>query len=97
MEELNKNNTKLDIGEQINDAFEIYKKIALMGGLAMTTIYVVVIMLSFIALGFFFNMEELPELMKDFKPDQLGLVDQMKLSLGGVLFLALLSPFMAGC
>ncbi|WP_300565635.1 hypothetical protein [Flavobacterium sp.] len=96
MEEQNTNKTKLDIGEQINDAFEIYKKIALMGGLAMTTIYVVVIMLSIIALGFFFNMEQMPELLKDFKPEQLGLVDQMKFSLGVLLFVALLSPFMAG-
>ncbi len=94
MEELNK--TKLDIGEQINESFEIYKKIALMGGLAMTTIYVGVIILSIIALGFFFNMEQIPELLKDLKPEELGLMDQIKFSLGVVLFVALLSPFMAG-
>ena len=62
MEESNKKQNALEIGEVVNDTIEIYKKAALQAGLAILCIYFVLVLLFFIGSKFFFKMEEIPEL-----------------------------------
>lgn len=89
-------NKALDIGVAINDAFEIYKKIALPGGIALLIIMMVVFVVLFTGIGFFVDLETLSEEMKNLKPENLSL--QTNLMYSGVLTLitALVSPFIAG-
>jgi len=96
MEELNNTPVKLDIGEQLNHAFEVYKKIAVVAGLAILSIYFIIAMLTFIGIGFFFKAEELPKLLKEFNPDHLSMKGQLFYLLGVVVFVSLISPFVAG-
>ncbi|WP_395047410.1 hypothetical protein, partial [Flavobacterium sp.] len=86
----------LDLGETINEAFEIWKKTALMGGLAFIFLMLILTMLSMVGVGYFFNKEELPELMKNFNPETLstnGLLIYFAIVIG---FTVLISPFVAG-
>ncbi|MEO8517375.1 MAG: hypothetical protein ABI426_11545 [Flavobacterium sp.] len=96
MEEFKNKPVKLDIGEQINDAFEIFKKVAVTGGLAMLSIYITIFMLFVIGMGFFFKADDVQMAMKNFKPETFTFNGQM-IYLGAiVIFSALISPFMAG-
>lgn len=96
MKEFKNKPTKLDIGEQINDAFEIFKKMALTGGLAMLSIYLIISILLFVGIGFFFKPEEFAVVIRNFHPEKLSFNDQMIYLAAVVLFSALISPFMAG-
>lgn len=96
MEEFNSRPATLDINEQINDAFKIYKKMALTGGLGLLSIYFIIFILFTVGMGFFFKPEEAVIAMKNFNPDKLSLNGQM-IYLGSIsLFSALISPFIAG-
>lgn len=86
----------LDLGETINEAFEIWKKTALMGGLAFMFLILILMTLAMVGVGYFFNKEELPELMKNFNPETLstnGLLIYFAIVIG---FTVLISPFVAG-
>lgn len=96
MEEWNNRKKSLDIGEVINESFEIYKKIAVVGGLAFMMLTFALVLLSFMGLGFFTDMEKFPELMKDFNPDELSLKGTLIYIGVMVVFTALTSPFIAG-
>ena len=92
------NDTKktLDLGETINESFEIWKKTALMGGLAFIFLMLILTMLTVVGIGYFFNKEELPELMKNFNPETLS-INGMLIYFGVVIgFTVLISPFVAG-
>ncbi|WP_395058197.1 hypothetical protein [Flavobacterium sp.] len=96
MEEMNNAKKFLDLGETINEAFEIWKKTALMGGLAFIFLMLILTMLAMVGVGYFFNKEELPELMKNFNPETLstnGLLIYFAIVIG---FTVLISPFVAG-
>jgi hypothetical protein len=96
MSELNQKQKKLDIGEVINDAFEIYKKIALQSGLAIMCIYLVLAILFFIGVGFFFKTDELPELMKNFDPEKFSFNGKLIYLSVVIAIAALVSPYLAG-
>ncbi|WP_167357285.1 DUF2189 domain-containing protein [Flavobacterium swingsii] len=92
------NDTKksLDLGEVINETFEIWKKTALMGGLAFMFLMLILMTLAMVGIGYFFNKEELPELMKNFNPETLstnGMLIYFAVVIG---FTVLISPFIAG-
>jgi hypothetical protein len=95
-EEMNNSKKNLDLGEVINNAFEIYKKTALMGGLAFMALMFFLVIFSFMAVGFFTDTEKLPELMKDFNPDNLSLNGTLIYIGVIVTFTVLVSPFIAG-
>ena len=96
MEEMNDTKKSLDLGETINEAFEIWKKTALMGGLAFIFLMLILTMLAMVGVGYFFNKEELPELMKNFNPETLS-INGMLIYFGVVIgFTVLISPFVAG-
>lgn len=96
MEEFKNTPPKLDIGEQINNAFEIFKKVAVTGGLAMLSIYFTILMLFFVGMGFFFKADEMNTVMRNFKPESLSFNGQIIYLAAIVVFSALISPFMAG-
>jgi hypothetical protein len=96
MEEFKNKPAKLDVSEQINDAFEIYKKVALTGGLAMLSLYFIISILFFVGMGFFFKPEEFPIIIKNFNPDKLSLNGQLIYLAAITVFSALISPFTAG-
>ncbi len=96
MEEMNDTKKSLDLGEVINEAFEIWKKTALMGGLAFIFLMLILMTLAMVGIGYFFNKEELPELMKNFNPETLstnGMLIYFAVVIG---FTVLISPFIAG-
>jgi hypothetical protein len=96
MEEMNDTKKSLDLGEVINEAFEIWKKTALMGGLAFMFLMLILMTLAMVGIGYFFNKEELPELMKNFNPETLstnGMLIYFAVVIG---FTVLISPFIAG-
>ncbi|WP_394759342.1 hypothetical protein [Flavobacterium sp.] len=96
IEEINNPKKSLDLGEVINDAFEIYKKTALMGGLAFMFLMSIIMMFTIMGIGYFFDMEKLPELMKDFNPETLS-AKGMLIYFGVIVgFTVLISPFIAG-
>ena len=86
----------LDIGVAINDAFEIYKKIAIPGGIGLLIVMMIVSVIVIAGIGFFVDFEKFSEEMKDFKPENVSL--QANLIYVGVLTVitALISPFIAG-
>ncbi|MGH2665413.1 hypothetical protein [Flavobacterium sp.] len=96
MEELNKKRNSLEIGEVINNTLEIYKKTALQAGMAILSMYFVLVLLFFIGSNFFFKMEEIPELMKNFNPEKFSLNGRMIYLTIITVFLSLVAPFMAG-
>lgn len=96
MEELNKKQNALDIGEVVNDTLEIYKKTALQAGLAILCIYFVLVLLFFIGSKFFFKMEEIPELLKNFDPEKFSFNGKIIYISAAAVFLSLIAPFMAG-
>lgn len=96
MEEWNNRKKGLDIGEVINESFEIYKKTAVVGGLAFMLLSFTLVLFVFMAVGFFTDMEKLPEVMKDFNPDALSLKGTLIYIGVMVVFTALTSPFIAG-
>ena len=69
MQEINDIKKSLDLGETINEAFEIWKKTALIGGLAFIFLMLILMTLAMVGIGYFFSKEELPELMKNFNPE----------------------------
>jgi hypothetical protein len=95
MNELNPKKT-LDISETINDAFEIYKKIALNSGLAYIILTFVLIICMSIGVGYFTTIEELGKHLEKFDPNNLSLQGSL-LYFGSILTItALTSPFIAG-
>ena len=93
---MNKSNNNIDIGEAINETFEIYKKIAVTGGLAFMAITIILIAFVGIGISAFVDLDKFSETMKTFNPDTLSI--QGKLIYLGivVLFSVLISPFNAG-
>ena len=93
---MNKSNNNIDIGEVINETFEIYKKIAVTGGLAFMAITIIVISFVGVGISAFVDLDKFSETMKTFNPDTLSI--QGKLIYLGivVLFSVLISPFNAG-
>ncbi|TGD59833.1 hypothetical protein [Flavobacterium humi] len=96
MEELHQKRNSLDIGEVVNDAFEIYKKTYIQAGLAILCIYFVLVLLFFIGSKFFFKMEDLPEIMKNFNPEKFSSTGKLIYIACSAVFLSLIAPFMAG-
>ena len=93
---MNNKKKSLDIGEIINEVFEIWKKTALMGGLAFIFLMLILTMLAVIGVGYFFNKEELPELMKNFNPETLSINGMLIYFAIVIGFTVLISPFVAG-
>ena len=93
---MNNSNNNIDIGEAINETFEIYKKIAVTGGLAFMAITIIVISFVGVGISAFVDLDKFSETMKTFNPDTLSI--QGKLIYLGivVLFSVLISPFNAG-
>ena len=86
----------LEIGEAINDTFEIYKKIALPGGLGLLIVMATVAFIAIAGVGFFVDIEKFSEEMKNFKPENLS-VEANLIYVGALtLITALISPFIAG-
>lgn len=96
MNELDQKQKGLDIGEVINDAFEIYKKIALQAGLAIMCIYLVMVILFFIGVGFFFKTDDFPQLMKNFDPEKFSLNGKLIYLSVVIAIAALVNPYLAG-
>lgn len=86
----------LDFSNAFNDAFEIYKKIALPAGSALLVITTLLLLCIIVIGGSFINTEQLAENMKTFKPEALSL--QANLIYIGIITLIniLVSPFIAG-
>ena len=93
---MNNSNNKIDLGKAINETFEIYKKIAVTGGLAFMAITIIVIAFVGVGISAFVDLDKFSETMKTFNPDTLSI--QGKLIYLGivVLFSVLISPFNAG-
>ncbi len=86
----------LDIGEVINDAIEIYKKTALMGGLSFMVLMSIITFLGIIGIGYFFKADELQEVIKNFNPDKLSVNGMIIYYTVVILLTVLASPFIAG-
>ncbi|WP_310557441.1 hypothetical protein [Flavobacterium sp.] len=96
MEELNKTNKNIDLGDCINESFETYKKGALQCGLAFMTIIAIVCAFAFIAIASFTDLKTFSESMKDFNPKNLS-TEGILIYYGIVLaFGILIAPFNAG-
>jgi hypothetical protein len=96
MEEFKNTKRNFDIGECINEAFEIYKKTALTSGLAFMLLMLLITAFAFIGLAAYTDVEQFAETMKDFKPEDLGLKGNL-IYFGIVLvFTVLVAPFNAG-
>lgn len=90
------NNKSLDIADVINESVEIYKKTALMGGLAFMLLMAIISFFGIIGIGYFFRAEELQEVMKNFDPDKLS-VNGMIIYFSIVISISVFSsPFIAG-
>ena len=89
-------NNKIDLGEAINDSLEIYKKIAVTGGLAFMAIMIIVTVFIGIGISAFVDLDKFSETMRTFNPNTLSM--QGKLIYMGivVVFSVLISPFNAG-
>ena len=93
---MNITNNKIDIGEAINETFEIYKKIAVTGALAFLVIMMIFSVLGIIGITAFVDLNTFSETMKTFNPDTLSLQGKL-IYLGIVVFFSvLISPFNAG-
>lgn len=95
-EETNQTNKSLDIGEVINDAFEIYKKTALMGGIAFIILMAILTFFGLVGLSYFINPENLQEAMRKFDPEKLSTNGKIIYFGGSILITVLISPFIAG-
>ncbi|ELV7525559.1 conserved membrane hypothetical protein [Flavobacterium psychrophilum] len=96
MQEMNETKKYLSLEETIDDAFQIWKKTALMGGLAFLFLILILTALVSVGMGYFFNAKELPELIKDFNPEILS-SNALLIYFGIVIgFTVLISPFVAG-
>jgi hypothetical protein len=96
MEEFKNTNRNFDIGECINEAFVIYKKTALIAGLAFMSLMAVIMVFVFIGIAAFTNIENLAETMKNFKPETFGVKGNL-IYFGIMLaFSVLVAPFNAG-
>lgn len=85
-----------DLGEAINQSFEIYKKIALPGGLGLLLIMAILSIASVSGIGFFVDIESFSEKMKNFKPETLSFQENL-IYIGVITIItALISPFIAG-
>ncbi|MEO8234657.1 MAG: hypothetical protein ABI549_04515 [Flavobacterium sp.] len=95
-EEMNNIKKSLDLGEVINEAFEIWKKTALIGGLAFMFLMLILTMLALVGIGYFFEADKLPELMKNFNPETLSINGMLIYFAVVIGFTVLISPFVAG-
>ncbi len=96
MSEFESNKKSFEIGEVINEAFEIYKKTALIGGLAFMFLMLILIVFAVMGIGFFTDIEKFPELMENFDPNKLS-VNGTLIYVGIITLIgALTSPFIAG-
>jgi hypothetical protein len=87
---------KLDIGETINNAIEIYKKTVLTGGLGFLILFSILLFFAAVGLGFFINPEDLQETLKNFNPEKLSTKGQIIYFGSSILVNVLISPFIAG-
>ncbi len=95
-EETNNPKKNLDLGEVINNAFEIYKKTALIGGLAFIVLMSAIMMFTSIGISYFIGIEKFPEMMKNFNPDTLSLNEMALYYTIVIAFTVLIAPFVAG-
>lgn len=86
---------KTDIGEIIDEGFEIYKKIAIPAGLGFFMIISVAIFIVSTIMAKYVDVEKLKE-MKGFNPETLTWQQNLMIVGGVALFSALISPFVAG-
>lgn len=93
-----KNNPKLhlEIGDVINDSIEIYKKTALLSGLAFATLMFIITFLGIIGIGYFFRADELQEVLKNFDPEKLSTNGMIIYYTIVILLTVFASPFIAG-
>lgn len=85
-----------DLGETINQSFDIYKKIALPGGLGLLLIMAILSIASISGIGFFVDIESFSDKMKNFKPEDLSFQENL-IYIGVITIItALISPFIAG-
>lgn len=90
------NNKSLDIADVINETVEIYKKMALIGGLAYIILMSILVFFGIVGLGFFINPEDLQETLRKFNPEKLSTNGQIIYFGGSILVAVLLSPIIAG-
>ncbi|MFM9989695.1 hypothetical protein [Flavobacterium sp.] len=95
-EEMNNIKKTLDLGETINEAFEIWKKTALIGGLGFIFLMLILTMLAVTGIGYFFEADKLPELMRNFNPETLSINGMLIYFAIVIGFTVLISPFVAG-
>jgi amino acid transporter len=97
MEEFKKTNKNLDLGECINESFEIYKKTALTSGLAFMVLIGIITILAFLGMvGFMGDIDNMAETMKGFKPETFDIKENLIYFAIMLAFSVLVAPFNAG-
>ena len=85
-----------NLGSTIEETFNIYKRTALINGLFFMILVVVLAILTIIGLNYFFNVNDLSEQLKGFKPENLT-ISQLLVFVGVSLAInVLIIPFVAG-
>lgn len=96
IDQINPNQKKLDIGDAINEAFEIYKKTAITSGTALMVLMSIIVFLGVVGISYFFRADELEEVMKNFNPDTLSANGLIIYFAVVILLTVFSSPFIAG-
>ncbi|SHJ14990.1 hypothetical protein [Flavobacterium terrae] len=87
---------KVDIGNTLNETFELFKKTFLTAGLAFGLLMILVIGMAMVGIQFFVGFDNLPELAKKIDPKTMDLKASIIYYFVVLLFSILIAPFNAG-
>src|SRR5690606_5481104 len=96
LEEIRREGYSLDFSATFTSAFEIYKRMALMGGVAILLVSLLVVAVGFGAVGLVLGASAFTESIADFKPTELPALYLFGYIVGASLLSALSVPFTAG-
>lgn len=96
LEEIRREGYSLDFSATFSSAFEIYKRMALMAGVAILLVSILVVAIGFGSIGLVLGASAFTESIADFKPTELPALYLFGYIVGGSLLSALMVPFTAG-
>lgn len=88
--------TKIDLGNTLNNAFEIFKKTFLISGLALSFLVTILMCLVFIGMEYFVGMEKAAVYLKTFDPATLSWNGTLLYLVVILVVTLLIAPFSAG-
>lgn len=92
----NEQTNKVDIGNTLNDSFELFKKTFLTAGLAFGLLMIAIIGMALVGIQFFVGFENIQELAKKMDPKEMDLKAGIIYYFVVLLFSILIAPFNAG-